>query len=125
MLRKNSIYLEIFMMKKISLALSQLLIQLKKNNTVRCLSYCSEKIFLRLSKESKRLFGKLMYFLQNALKKGAKNLSYFKPNDTIMTHSIALVLTAEMEENDLKELKSLMKEDGLIVKQTVRVNREI
>jgi len=52
-------------------------------------------------------------------------LSYFKSTEAIMNHSIALVLTAEVEEEDLDELKGLMKEDGLIVNQTIRVNREI
>lgn len=52
-------------------------------------------------------------------------MSYFKSNETTMIHSIALVLTADMEEDDLNELKGLMKEDGLIVKKTVRVSRDI
>ena len=52
-------------------------------------------------------------------------MSYFKSTEAIMNHSIALVLTAEVEEEDLDELKGLMKEDGLIVNQTIRVNREI
>ncbi len=52
-------------------------------------------------------------------------MSYFESNETAMIHSIAMVLTADMEEDDLNELKSLMKEDGLEVKKTVRVSREI
>ena len=52
-------------------------------------------------------------------------MSYFESTETTMIHSIALVLTADMEEDALQELKALMKEDGLIVKKTVRANREI
>ncbi|MFP4460767.1 MAG: MogA/MoaB family molybdenum cofactor biosynthesis protein [Thermotogota bacterium] len=52
-------------------------------------------------------------------------MSYFESNEQAMTHSIALVLTADMEEEDLNGLKGLMEEDGLIVNKTVRASREI
>ena len=52
-------------------------------------------------------------------------MSYFKADDSAMKHSIALVLTADMDEKNLNELTALMKEDGLIVKKIIQVNREI